>query len=181
MSHASSVKRGVRSPAPLDPGRLITTLARHQVRYILVGAIAARLQGFPRLTADADITPARDDGNLSRLAGALKELDARVFTESVPEGLAFDCTATTLARAQLWNFATTAGRLDVIFEPAGTGGFDDLATNAVHFDVFGVRLDAASLDDIIRSKVAANRPQDRQDVVILREMVRTGAKKRPRP
>jgi hypothetical protein len=175
------VKRGVSSAAALDPERLITTLARHKVRYVLVGAIAARLQGFPRLTADADITPARDESNLRRLAAALKELDARVFTESVPEGLAFDCTATALGREHLWNFVTIAGRLDVIFQPVGTGGFDDLAINAVHFDVFGVQLTAASLDDIIRSKVAANRSQDRQDVVILREMVRAEGKKRSRP
>jgi hypothetical protein len=43
--------------APLDPERIITTLARHDVRYVLIGAAAARLQGFPRMTADADITP----------------------------------------------------------------------------------------------------------------------------
>jgi hypothetical protein len=41
----------------------------------------------------------------------------------------------------------------------------------VPFDVFGVRLHVASLEDIIRSKEAADRPQDRQDVVLLREML----------
>ena len=40
--------------APLDPERLVTTLARHGVRYVLIGALAARMQGFPRVTADAD-------------------------------------------------------------------------------------------------------------------------------
>jgi hypothetical protein len=42
----------------------------------------------------------------------------------------------------------------------------------VAFDVFGVRPDAASLEDIVRSKEATDRPQDRQDVVIIREMLR---------
>ena len=158
--------------APLDPERIITTLARHDVKYVLIGAVAARLQGFPRMTADADITPARDPDNLRRLAAALRELDARVYTESVPEGLAFDCSPQTLARADLWNLVTSAGRLDVAFIPSGTGGYDDLIRTAVPFDVFGVRLDAASLEDIVRSKEAADRPQDRQDVVIIREMLR---------
>lgn len=158
--------------APLDPERLVTTLARHRVRYVLIGAVAARLQGFPRMTADADITPSRDKANLRRLAAALRELDARVYTESVPEGLAFDCSEQTLARADLWNLVTSAGRLDVAFVPSGTSGYDDLVQNAVPFDVFGVRLVAASLEDIIRSKEAADRPQDRQDVVILREILR---------
>ena len=158
--------------APFDPERIITTLARHDVKYVLIGAVAARLQGFPRMTADADITPARDPENLRRLAAALRELDARVYTDSIPEGLAFDCSAQTLSRADLWNLVTTAGRLDVAFQPSGTGGYDDLVRDAVAFDVFGVRLDAASLEDIVRSKEAADRPQDRQDVVIIREMLR---------
>jgi hypothetical protein len=161
-----------RGSAPFDPERIITALARHDVKYVLIGAVAARLQGFPRLTADADITPARDAANVRRLATALRELDARVYTESVPEGLAFDCSAATLARADLWNLVTSAGRLDVAFIPSGTSGYDDLIRHAVPFDVFGVTLDAASLEDIVRSKEAAGRPQDRQDVEIIREMLR---------
>jgi hypothetical protein len=158
--------------APLDPERLITTLARHDVKYVLIGAVAARLQGFPRMTADADITPARDPDNLKRLAAALRELDARVYTESVPEGLAFDCSEASLSRADMWNLTTAAGRLDVAFVPSGTNGYADLVRDAVEFEVFGVELHVASLRDIIRSKEAAGRPQDRQDVIILREMLR---------
>ena len=40
------------------------------------------------------------------------------------------------------------------------------------FEVFGVEPFAAGLRDIIRSKEAAGRPQDRQDVIILRELLR---------
>ncbi|HXG72562.1 MAG TPA: hypothetical protein VNJ04_18315, partial [Gemmatimonadaceae bacterium] len=79
--------------APFDPERLISTLGKHKVKFVLIGALAARLHGFPRLTADADITPASDKTNLGLLAAALTELDAKVYTESVPEGLAFDRSA----------------------------------------------------------------------------------------
>lgn len=158
--------------APLDPERLIRTLAQHGVTYVLIGALAARLQGFPRLTADADITPARDAENLARLAAALRDLDARIYTESVAEGLEFDCSPALLSRAELWNLVTSAGRLDIAFEPAGTTGYDDLNSNAIRFEVFGVTLHVASLSDIIRSKEAAGRPQDRQDVLVMREMLR---------
>ncbi len=164
-------------PAPLDPERLITTLDRHGVRYVLIGAMAARLQGFPRLTADADITPARDRENLERLAAALRELEARVFTEAVPEGLAFDCSAEMLERAEQWNLATSAGRLDLVFGPAGTAGYEDLAGKAVRFEVYGAPLLAARLEDLIRSKEAADRPQDRQDVLVMREMLRRRAER----
>ncbi len=155
-----------------DPERILRTLADRHVRYVLVGATAARLHGFPRLTADADITPARDSENLERLAAALRDLLARVYTESVPEGLPFSCDAATLSRAKLWNLVTDAGRLDVIFEPTGTQGFEDLARSAVTFQVFGVEVRSASLEDILRSKQALRRPQDQQDVLILREMLK---------
>jgi hypothetical protein len=158
-------------PAPLDPERLVTVLASYDVQYVLIGALAARLQGFPRVTADADITPERTRDNLQKLATALRELKARVFTEAVPEGLPFDCSAEMLERADMWNLITSAGRIDVAFMPSGTAGFEDLVKNAVNFEVFGVPILVASLEDIIRSKQAADRVQDRQDVMIMREML----------
>jgi len=158
--------------APFDPERLMRALSRNRVRFVLIGALAARLYGFPRLTADADITPASDKANLERLSSALKDLDARVYTESVPAGLAFDRSAAALGRAQMWNLVTNAGRLDIAFTPAGTRGYEDLAEDAEKFEAFGVEFLAASLDDIIRSKEAAGRARDLDDVVLLRALKR---------
>jgi hypothetical protein len=155
-----------------DPERILRTLARRRVRYILVGAIAARLQGFPRLTAGADIAPAADPANLQRLAAALRDLHARVYTESIPDGLEFSCDAETLTRANLWNLVTDAGRLDLVFKPSGTEGYRDLARSAVTFEAFGIKLRAASLKDILRSKLASNRPQDQQDALVIIEMLK---------
>ena len=134
--------------APLDPAKLIGTLHKHDVRFVLIGALAARLHGFPRLTAGADITPANDRSNVEKLAAALRELHARIYTEAVPEGLVFDCSRAMLDRATMWKLITDAGRLDIAFKPAGTEGHDD----------------------IIRSKEAAGRPKDREDVAIMRAM-----------
>ena len=161
-------RRSVSDIAPLDPELLLTTLHDHKVKFVLIGALAARLYGFPRLTADADITPSDDGANLDRLASALKQLRARVYTESVPEGLAFDCSAAALGRARMWNLVTQAGRVDVAFQPAGTKGFDELSRNAERFKAYGVTFLAASIDDIIKSKEAAGRPKDRDDVLLLR-------------
>ncbi len=124
------------------------------------------------MTADADITPSRDAENLERLAAALRELDARVYTDTQPAGLAFDCSAKSLAQSQIWNLVSSAGRIDVVFVPAGTDGYDDLIEGAVAFEIFGVEVHASGLEDIIRSKEAADRPQDRQDIIVLRELLR---------
>jgi transcriptional regulator with XRE-family HTH domain len=157
---------------PIDPERIFRTLARHKVRFVLIGALAAGLQGFPRASHDADITPAPDPENLQRLAAALRDLEARIFTAQIPEGLPFDCSAAMLARGEIWNLITAAGRLDIAFRPSGTTGYDDLAQQAIHLTVFGDTLLAARLEDIIRMKEAADRPKDRQDVEVMREMLK---------
>jgi len=162
-------------PRPLDPSLLVRTLAKHRVDYVLVGALAARLAGFPRVTADADITPSRDAENIRRLATALRALDARVFTDGIPEGLPFDCSAATLARAETWDLVTAAGRLDVVFTPAGTTGYDELATTAVEYEAFATVILAAPLADVLRMKEAADRPKDRQDAAIIRAMLERDA------
>jgi hypothetical protein len=102
----------------------------------------------------------------------LHDLKTRIFAESIPEGLPFSYDAETLSRSNLWNLVTDAGRLALIFKPSGTQGYDDLARSAVTFDVFGVEVRAASLKDILRSKLTSNRPQDQQDVIVLREMLK---------
>jgi hypothetical protein len=162
----------------LDPVRLQRVLAAHEVRYVLIGALAARFAGYPLGTSDADITPARDDENLSRLAAALRELDAKVYTASVPEGLVFDCTAKSLARGDVWNLVTSAGRLDILFHPAGVSGFDELSRDAEHYEVEGIDVPVASLPAILRMKEAANRPKDQQAAVIIRAMLERAARRR---
>jgi len=172
---ARRVSDGARVPGatiPLNPEVLFTTLARHHVQFVLIGALGAMLHGFPRITWDADITPTRDAENLERLASALRELDARIFTDREPDGVPFDCSATMLARADVWNLITRAGRLDLAFAPSGTTGFPDLAANAVQFELYGNPVLVARLEDIIRSKEAANRPKDRQDIQIMRELLK---------
>ncbi len=155
---------------PFDPERLLRALTHHRVKFVLIGALAARLHGFPRFTADADITPATDKANLEHLAAALKDLHAKVYTESVPEGLPFDVSVATLARARMWNLVTDAGRLDIAFEPAGVDGYTDLKKDAEDFEAFGVRFLVASLDDIIRSKEATGRAKDADDVIVLKAL-----------
>lgn len=66
-----------------DPLAIIRALQAHDVRYVLAGGVATRLHGSPTLTEDIDITPARTEGNLGRLAAALVDLDARLGVADV--------------------------------------------------------------------------------------------------
>ena len=155
-----------------DPLRIIHVLSQCEVQYVLIGATAARLQGFPRVTADADITPDIDFRNLQRLATALRQLNARIHVAGIPEGLPFEVDARTLRRADIWNLTTDAGRLDVIFKPLGTEGYDDLSRDAVRFHIEGAAISVASIADIIRCKLASDRPQDRADIPVLEALLK---------
>jgi len=153
--------------APFDPARLLDVLSRHGVDHVLIGGLAGALHGSPAATNDADICPARTPDNLARLAAALVELEARIRTESEPDGQAFDRSPAFLGTVELLHTTTSAGDLDISFVPTGTDGHDDLAARAVAFDVGDTRVLVASLDDVIHSKRTAGRPKDLATLPVL--------------
>lgn len=159
------------SEPELDPERILSVLAEHGVRYVLVGGFAALIYGSPYVTVDLDVVPEVSEENLQRLSDALRTLDARVWTESEPKGLVFNHDGKSLAEAGVWNLVTRAGRLDLTFIPSGTSGYDDLARDAMHLTVLGVEIDVASLADVIRSKEAAGRDKDRLVLPVLRRLL----------
>jgi hypothetical protein len=164
-----------------DPERILATLARHQVEFVLIGGVAAALNGSPLVTFDVDITPRQTEANLQRLSAALDELDARVRTAGAPDGLPFSHDARSLADARMWNLTTAAGDLDISFVPSGTQGFDDLARDAVSMDLDGGSVVVACLADIVRSKEAAARDKDRAALPVLRRLLEERRTRPPDP
>lgn len=155
--------------ADLDPARLLGTLERHGVRYVVIGAIAAIAQGYPLATEDLDITPENELDNLERLAAALEELGARLRVPGgLTEGVPLPIDPRLLAQSDLWSLTTDAGDLDLVFTPAGTAGYSDLRRDALELDL-GVSVLVASLRDVIRSKEAAGRPKDLAQLPALRQ------------
>jgi hypothetical protein len=152
------------------PERILEILALHRVDYVMIGGLAAAVHGSDLVTGDLDITPATGDENLTRLSHALDDLNARVRTEVAPEGLPFVHDAQSLARATVWNLVTDAGDLDLAMLPSGTRGYDDLRRNAIAIEILGVPTRVAALADIIRSKEAAGREQDRAALPMLRRL-----------
>lgn len=146
------------SERPFDPFRAFGVLEQHGVRYVLIGGFAAKLHGSPALTADIDICYARDDANLERLVGALAELHPAL--RGAPDGLPFRLDAQTLRNGDAFTFVTDAGDLDILAIPAGTTGYEQLARTALRMDLEAVRVDVASLDDLIAMKRASGRPRD---------------------
>lgn len=158
--------------ANFDPERIFAVLERHGVAYVVIGGVAAVLQGSPLFTQDVDICPRRDHDNLERLAKALMELGARIRLEDSPDGLPFACDAEFLGRMSLLNLITPQGPLDVAFEPSGTSGYEDLIKHARRLHIAPEASPViASLEDVIRSKEAANRPKDAASLPTLRTLL----------
>lgn len=157
--------------AALDANELFACLNRHGVRYVLIGGLAAVLHGSPLPTLDADICPARDAENLTRLASALDELDARIRSTDTPGGVTFPRDAAFLAGIDLLNLVTRAGDLDLAFVPAGGATYDDLALRALSVRIRETTIAVAALADVIRSKEAANRPKDQRSLPLLRQLL----------
>lgn len=154
-----------------DPEAILAVLERHDVRYVLIGGLAATLHGSPHVTTDVDITPSTDAENLARLADALDDLDARLRVENEPGGVAFEHSAEALAGAIIWNLVTRCGDLDITLVPAGTSGFDDLKRDAIEIRIREIHVVVASLADVIRSKEAAGREKDQLTLPTLRRIL----------
>lgn len=157
-----------------DPERILAALSDAEVRYVLIGGMAAILHGDAGVTIDLDVAPAFDPDNLERLATALRSLGTRIRAEGSPEGVPFDCSGAflrNLGRDAVLNLTTRAGDVDVAFTPSGTQGFRDLKRDAVSIDVAGAAILVASLADIIRSKAAADREKDRRALPRLRSLL----------
>ncbi len=136
-----------------DPLEILRALDRHRVRYVVIGAAAARIAGAPVVTEGIEVTPATDRENLDRLTAALEELGA--------DGV-------NSAGAEIWTLTTSAGDLDICFTPAGTRGYDDLRREASRQRLAkGLTVAVASLRDVIR-KEAAGRDKDLAQLPLLR-------------
>ena len=158
--------------AAFDPEALLRLLYRRKIDYVVIGAFAAALHGSPLPTMDLDVCPARTESNVARLADLLL-VDVRALWETtgVPFARTLDEACERLSAGSLFSFETAHGRLDVVFEPAGTTGYHDLARLAVRRRIGDLDVDVAALKDIIRSKQAAGRETDLRALPVLRKLL----------
>lgn len=153
----------------IDFRGLIGALCESDVRFVLVGGVAATLHGSARLTQDVDIVYSRDAENLRRLAQALAPLQP--YLRGVPAGLPFRLDEQTLAAGLNFTLTTAAGDIDLLGEIAGVGNYQALAHHTVEIELFGFRCLCLDLPTLIAAKVAAGRPKDLEAVAELRALL----------
>jgi predicted nucleotidyltransferase len=150
-----------------NPGAILATLERHGVRYVLIGGLAANAHGVRRTTRDVDVIVDRTEGNLERLAAAVRDLEvgSPVIDSRLQELDPLD--PDDLARAANVSLDTRDGELDVMNEAKGAPPFERLARRAVVVEVLGTRVPVAGLDDLIALKHASGRDVDLRDIADL--------------
>jgi hypothetical protein len=140
---------------------------RHGVRYLFIGKSGAILLGFPDTTQDADLFPDRSLENCKAILAALRDLSFSFTAEQAGE----------IERAKDFvQLKNGPFDLDLVFAPDGIERFEDAWKRHVEVEGFPV----CHLDDIIASKVATNRPKDRESLPRLRSFREYWLRQRPK-
>lgn len=131
-------------------------LQSHEVKYVVIGGIAAILHGVPRATFDLDILIEATPENATRLLQALEEARLGTAALTTPENvLAHEITVFN-DRVRIDVQTQTPG---LVFAQAW------LHRETMHYE--GQDFFVVSLEDLLSSKRASARPKDLEDVRML--------------
>lgn len=136
---------------------VFASLRSHDVKYLVIGGIAASLHGVPRATYDLDILIEATRGNAQGLLDALS--DAGLGTASLVS--AEDVLAQEILIFQ--------DRVKIDVQTATSGlSFAEAWERRETMSYAGQDFYVVSKQDLIASKLAAGRPVDLEDVRLLR-------------
>lgn len=151
------------SRSATDFAAVLAALYRHRVRFLLVGGVAAVIEGAPLATFDVDIVPDRGDRNIDRLMTALAELEAhyRERPDLRP-------TADALAGSGHHLLLTRHGPLDVLGSIGRGRTYGDLSPRSRRRVVGGTPVRVLQLEAQIAVKEELNFAKDRAALPLLR-------------
>jgi hypothetical protein len=140
---------------------VFASFQKNDVKYVVIGGIAAVLYGVPRATFDLDILIEPTKENAQRLLDALSQAGF---------GTAELTTADEIISTEITIF-TDRVRIDVQTSTPGLS-FEDAWARRATLTYEGQMFEVVSLADLIQSKTAAGRQVDLEDVRILKAEIR---------
>ena len=150
-------------------GSFLTALrALHQggVEFVVVGGLAAVLQGAPVGTLALEIVPARDEANVARLLRVLDALDS-IYRMQPDRRLKPD--ASYLSSPGHHNLITNCGPLDVLGTIGRGLGYEDLLPHTSEMEIGGgARVRVLNLATIVALKEELAGAKDLAALPILR-------------
>jgi len=132
---------------------MLQLLLENGVRFLLVGAYAMGVHGYPRATGDIDIWVEPSEENSSRVYRALAQFGAPL--QEIDE-------TTFVKPGIVFQIGVVPRRIDVISTITGVA-FDQAYRNRQMVEIDGLAVPVLSLEDLIQNKRATGRDKDRID------------------
>ncbi len=139
------------------PG-LLRALVDSRVQFIIVGGAAATAHGAARLTQDLDVVYSRHPENLANLVRALGPHEP--YLRGAPPDLPFTLDVETLQHGLNFTLTSKLGDIDLLGEIVGGGGYEQLTSDSIEIELFGVHCLCLGLEKLIQVKRAAGRRKD---------------------
>ena len=144
----------------------LRALCEGEVRFAVVGGLAAVLNGAPVTTFDLDIVHARDEENVAKL---LRVLDAINATYRMHPGRRMKPDASHLRSPGHHNLITDCGPLDVLGTIGRGLGYEHLLPHTIEMETGeGVRVRVLNLETIVALKEELAGEKDLAVLPILR-------------
>jgi hypothetical protein len=138
--------------------RAVQSLTDAGVEFAIIGGWSAIMHGSAHLTNYLDLCYSRNSDNLRRLALALAPYHPR--PADFPRELPFVWDERSLHGGTVFTLDTDLGRIDLLAEVAGLGGWDEIRNGLVQLPAFGREVWTLDLPSLIRAKGAAGRVKD---------------------
>jgi hypothetical protein len=135
---------------------ILSALVAHHARFLVVGAHALAVHGYPRATVDIDIWVDASPENAERVWSALASFGAPLDDLGLRMK---DLTRPDIV-AQL---GLPPNRIDILTGVSGLS-FDEAWANRIEEPIEGVRVPVLGREDLRRNKLASGRDKDRADV-----------------
>lgn len=146
---------------PAEFKEFLKSLNSKKVKYLLIGGWAVGIHSNPRLTADIDFLIGIEDNNIEKLITALFDFGIKGVEKSFFKK---DDNTFKIGRPPL--------RIDILNKALGID-FEDCYKRKAVIKFGGISVKVISREDLIKSKLAANRPKDLADVAELKRMRRS--------
>jgi len=152
-----------------DLSALLEGLVEADIKFILVGGLAAVVQGSPVTTMDVDIVHNQSSENIGKLFKFLKAIDA-IYRR--PNNKVIEPREEELSEIGHALFTTRLGPLDVLAVIEEGKTYEDLLEYTVEIEFRGHTIRVLDLKMLIQLKRTSNNPKDKQRLPVLEETLR---------
>lgn len=156
-------------PTALNLSAILEGLLEADIKFILVGGLAAVVQGAPVTTMDVGIVHKRSSENISRLIAFLKSIGA---TYRRPDDKVIGPNERGISGMGHFLFTTRLGPLDVLAFIEQGKTYEDLLEHTVEIEFRGHIIRVLNLNALVELKKASRDPKDKQRLIVLEETLR---------